>query len=87
MATVILMLDADYQQTHGLSTFEFQGSDSLGGALFIFTANDPETTSPELQRYFSTTVTDDSVATQLVEELIALPEVEASWIKPSEGPP
>ena len=53
----------------------------------LFEANDPDADDDELRRYYSVKVGSVEEAERLVEALMKLPDVEASWVKPQEGPP
>jgi hypothetical protein len=53
----------------------------------LFTQNDPMTEDSEMRRYYSADVENETDAKKLVNELLRLSGVEASWVKPTDAQP
>jgi hypothetical protein len=73
---------------HSQSTPDVEGLRlALGAHGSALRPTHPDTSDPELRRYFALDIADSSSASLTRERLAATPGVEAAYIKPEEAPP
>lgn len=87
MVKVIALFSKDFLNRVDSDYINLSELDADLDSSLVFQANDPEASDDTLSRYYSIEVKTVSDAEKLVDTLLGLPEVEASWVKPNEGPP
>ena len=87
MVKIIVLFSQKLLSKAGGSNFTSSDIGLNTGPDLQFKANDPNVDDDTLRRYYSVEIENVSEAEKLVDTLLKVPGVEASWVKPKEGPP
>lgn len=87
MTTVIILLSAKALKDIAKGTYDLSSMGELKILNVVIKPIDPGADDNELERYFSAEMENEAEAHRLIDQLMALEEVEAAYIKPKSEPP
>jgi hypothetical protein len=87
VTTVIILLSAKALKDIAKGTYDLSSMGELKIQNVVFKPIDPGADDNELERYFSAEMENEAEAHRLIDQLMALEEVEAAYVKPKSEPP